>query len=98
MHPALDLFRVLTITMKIKNRNGYNVVALVHPGSMKNVSNERMTPSIVITCTVLQGRPSNMSVLSGVSHGRACRSCMPVLRNLFIAADQSTLDNFTAGR
>ncbi|GFS58195.1 hypothetical protein TNCV_1411581 [Trichonephila clavipes] len=38
MHPAFVLFGVLTIMMKLKDKNGCNVGALVHPGSMRNVS------------------------------------------------------------
>ncbi|GFU77745.1 hypothetical protein TNCV_1137531 [Trichonephila clavipes] len=39
MHPAFVLFEVLIITMKIKDRDDCKVVALVHLGSMRNMSN-----------------------------------------------------------
>ncbi|GFX03100.1 uncharacterized protein TNCV_4288831 [Trichonephila clavipes] len=35
--------------MKIKDWNGFNVLTLVHPGSMRNVSNQKVTPSIVMS-------------------------------------------------
>ncbi|GFT94018.1 hypothetical protein TNCV_3219481 [Trichonephila clavipes] len=38
MHPSSVLFVVLTIKMKIKDSNGCNIVTLVHPNSMRNVS------------------------------------------------------------
>ncbi|GFX08353.1 HTH_Tnp_Tc3_2 domain-containing protein [Trichonephila clavipes] len=49
--PAFVLFVVITVMMKIKDRSGCNVVALVHPGSMRNVSIrkerlERKIPSV----------------------------------------------------
>ncbi|GFX53558.1 hypothetical protein TNCV_2326741 [Trichonephila clavipes] len=40
--PAFDLFVILTIMMKIKNKNKSNVVALVHPGPMRIVSSIRI--------------------------------------------------------
>ncbi|GFX42074.1 hypothetical protein TNCV_2134891 [Trichonephila clavipes] len=48
-HPAFALFVMLTITMKIKDRNGFSVIALVHPGSMRNVSSYRVDSSIVLS-------------------------------------------------
>ncbi|GFV28095.1 hypothetical protein TNCV_677831 [Trichonephila clavipes] len=49
LHRASVLFVLLTNMMKIKDRNGDNDVALVHPGSMRNVSSMRVTLSIVMS-------------------------------------------------
>ncbi|GFV80984.1 hypothetical protein TNCV_2269681 [Trichonephila clavipes] len=37
IHPVFDLFVVLTIMMKIKDRDMCNIVTFVHPSSMRNV-------------------------------------------------------------